>query len=298
MRVTSNSTFINNAADLERASERLAEWQQQVSSGRRVVAPSDDPAAASAGIRERNQIAAQDQYSKAADSATSRLTVIDDVMSDIVQRLTDARTAIQSARGSLVAPAQREAAARELESLRSALVSSFNTSFRGTYPFAGSAGTTPPYQQLANGSVVANAIDQTPVVLDIERNTTVQITYSAEAMARGGDAEDLFQHLDRAIAAVRAGNDADMHAASEGLQAVFNRTTAAQSLVGASMRAIEAQQGHVDALRRASEARIGELEGADLAEAISGMTQAETAYRAALGAISTTSRLSLMDYLK
>jgi flagellar hook-associated protein 3 FlgL len=298
MRVTYNGTFITNRAELERSSERLAEWQQQVSSGRRVNAASDDPAAASAGIRERNQIAVQDQYSAAADSASARLTVIDTVLSDVLLRLDDSRVAILSARGSQVTPEQREAAARQLESLRDALASSFNTSFKGTYPFAGSAGTTPPYQQLASGVVVANAIDQTPVRLDIDVHTSVQITYSAEAIGRGSDAEDLFQHLEKAIAAVRAGNDADMQAASDGLKAVFNRATAAQSLVGASMRAIEVQQGRVGALRRASEARIGELEGADMAEAISGMTQAEAAYRAALGAVAATGRVSLMDYLR
>jgi len=297
MRVTTNATFIRSSADLERASEEVAKWQQQVSSGRRVSAPSDDPAAASAGIRERNEIAVQDQYSQAADSANARLTVIDTVLSDVISRVTSVRTTILSALGSLITPAQREAAARELESLRDALASSFNTSFKGTYPFAGSAGTTPPYQRQPDGTVVANGIDWTPVSLDIERNTTVQITYSAEAIAQGSDAEGLFDHLDRAIAAVRAGNDADMQAASDGIQAVFGRATAAQSLVGASLRAIEVQQGRVSALKRASETRVAELEGANLAEAISGMNQAETAYRAALGAIGTRGRVSLMDYL-
>lgn len=298
MRVTFNGTFLTNRADLEKSSERLAEWQQQVSSGRRVNAASDDPAAASAGIRERNQIAVQDQYSAAADSASARLTVIDTVLSDVLLRIDDSRVAILSARGTLVTPEQREAAARQLESLRDALASSFNTSFKGTYPFAGSAGTTPPYQQLPGGAVVANAINQTPVKLDIDVHTSVQITYSADAIARGSDAEDLFQHLEKAIAAVRAGNDADMQAASDGLKAVFTRTSAAQSLVGASMRAIEVQQGRVSALRQASETRIGELEGADMAEAISRMTQAEAAYRAALGAVATTGRVSLLDYLR
>ena len=297
MRVTTNATFIRSSADLERASEEVAKWQQQVSSGRRVSASSDDPAAASAGIRERNEIAVQDQYSQAADSANARLTVIDTVLSDVISRVTSVRTTILSARGSLITAAQREAAARELESLRDALASSFNTSFKGTYPFAGSAGTTPPYQRQPDGTVVANGIDWTPVSLDIERNTTVQITYSAEAIAQGSDAEGLFDHLDRAIAAVRAGNDADMQAASDGIQAVFGRATAAQSLVGASLRAIEVQQGRVSALKRASETRVAELEGANLAEAISGMNQAETAYRAALGAIGTRGRVSLMDYL-
>jgi flagellar hook-associated protein 3 FlgL len=297
MRVTNNATFIRSSADLERVTEQLADWQQQVSSGRRVNAPSDDPAAASAGIRERNEIAVQDQYSQAADSANARLTVIDTVLTDVIAGLTSARTTILSARGSLVTPAQREAAAQELESLRASLASSFNTSFKGTYPFAGSAGTTPPYQRQSDGTVVANAIDWTPTTLDIERNTTVQITYSAQAIAQGSDADGLFDHLDRAIAAVRSGNDADMQAASDGIQAVFGRAASAQSLVGASLRAIEAQQGHVSALKLASEARVSKLEAANLAEAISGMNQAETAYRAALGAIGNSGRVSLMDYL-
>jgi flagellar hook-associated protein 3 FlgL len=298
MRVTNNSTFLNNSADLELASTRLAEWQRQVSSGMRINAPSDDPAAASTGIRERNEIAVQDQYTEAADSATSRLTVVDNVLTDVLQRLTTVQTTILSARGSLVTPTQREAAAQELESLRSELASSLNTSFRGTYPFAGSAGTTPPFTQNPDGTVVANAIDQTPVRLDIDRNTSVQITYSAQDIAQGSDPQGLFDHLDRAIAAVRAGNEADMYAATEGVKAVFNRATAAQSLVGASQRAIEAQQGRVSALRLASKTRISDLEGANLAEAISGMNQAETAYRAALGAIANNGRNSLMDYLR
>jgi flagellar hook-associated protein 3 FlgL len=298
MRVTNNSTFLNNSADLELASTRLAEWQRQVSSGMRVNAPSDDPSAASAGIRERNEIAVQDQYTEAADSATSRLSVVDNVLTDVLQRLTSVQTTILSARGTLVTPSQREAAAQELESLRSALASSLNTSFRGTYPFAGSAGTTPPFTQNPDGTVVANAIDQTPVRLDIDRNTSVQITYSAQDIAQGSDPDGLFDHLDRAIAAVRSGNEADMYAATEGVKAVFTRATAAQSLVGASQRAIEAQHGRISALRLASKTRISDLEGANLAEAISGMNQAETAYRAALGAISNNGRNSLMDYLR
>jgi flagellar hook-associated protein 3 FlgL len=297
MRITNNATFIRSSADLERVTEQLEEWQQQVSSGRRVSAPSDDPAAASAGIRERNEIAVADQYSQAADSANARLTVIDSVLSDVILQLTNARTTVLSARGTLVTPAQREAAAQELESLRAALTSNFNTSFKGTYPFAGSAATTPPYTRQPDGTVVANAIDQTPVSVNIERNTTVQITYSAEAIVRGADAEGLFEHLDRAIAAVRAGNDTDMQAAMDGIQAVFDRATTTQSVVGASLRAIETQQGRVSTLKRASEARIAELEHANMAEAISGMNQAETAYRAALGAIGTSGRTSLMDYL-
>lgn len=298
MRVTNNATFIRNAADLEHAAERLADWQRQVSSGKKVQSPSDDPYVASAGVRERDQIAAQDQYLEAADSASARLSVIDTVLSDVLMRLTDVKTTILSARGSTATPAQRSAAAEQLRSLRDALASDLNTSFRGTYLFGGSGGTAVPYSSQPDGTVVANAMDQAPVSLDIDRNTAVQITYSSQAIAQGTDAQDLFAHLEQAIDAALAGDEAAMQTAADGIEAVFGRATSAQSHVGASMRAIEAQQGRVGALRRASEGRIADLEAANLAESISGMTQAEAAYRAALGAVSTSGRISLMDYLK
>jgi len=77
----------------------------------------------------------------------------------------------------------------------------------------------------------------------------------------------------------------------------FARTTGAQSGIGSALRAIEVTQGRVADLRRASENRADSLELANMAESITKMTQADTAYRAALGAIGTTGRVTLMDYL-
>jgi flagellar hook-associated protein 3 FlgL len=298
MRVTFNSSFLQAEADLSRAAERLADTQRQVSSGRRVQAASDDPSAAAAGVVERSKIATYDQYADAADAASARLAVVDTVLADVLERLTGAQTAILSARGSAVTTTQREAAANELAGIRDALLSDFNTTFRGTYLFSGSAATTAPFRKDPDGTIAANAIDQTPVLLEIDQSTTVQITYSAEAIARGTASDDIFTHLERAIAAVRSANDADMQSATDALEAAFARATAAQSHAGSSMRMIDTQQGRVDALRRASEARIAGLENANMAKAISEMSQADTAYRAALGAVSTQSRNSLMDYLR
>ena len=47
----------------------------------------------------------------------------------------------------------------------------------------------------------------------------------------------------------------------------------------------------------ASTERLSRLEDADMAEAIAGMTRADAAYRAALGAVGTAARVSLLDYL-
>ena len=50
-------------------------------------------------------------------------------------------------------------------------------------------------------------------------------------------------------------------------------------------------------MRIAAMSRVSTFEDANLAEAVSSMNRADTAYKAALGAVSTAARVSLLDYL-
>jgi flagellin-like hook-associated protein FlgL len=68
--------------------------------------------------------------------------------------------------------------------------------------------------------------------------------------------------------------------------------------VGTSLAAIDAQHLQLTDREIAVRARIASLEDANMAEAITGMNQADAAYRAALGAASRMTQLSLLDYLK
>ena len=45
-------------------------------------------------------------------------------------------------------------------------------------------------------------------------------------------------------------------------------------------------------------ARLSSVEDVDLAEAATKLSQADTAYRAALGSVATLGKVTLMDYLK
>lgn len=298
MRVTFNSSFSQSSHDLTRATEELVRRQREVSSGRSLNAVSDNPSAAAASVRERSDLATLGQYQQAADSATSRLTVIDSVLSDTILRLTDAQTAILSARGSAVPEAQRQAAANDLVGIRDAIFGNFNTSFRGTHLFGGSSGTAAPFVRAADGTVTMTGFDGTPLLVDIGREISVQMSYDGRDIAQGSAAESVFEALDRAIAAVRSGDDPGMASALASLQTAFDRATATQSHVGTSMNMIEGQLGRVRELKLAGEARVADNEGVNLAEAISQMNHADTAYRASLGAIGTSGRMTLMDYLR
>jgi flagellar hook-associated protein 3 FlgL len=297
MRTTFNSSFLQSAADLSRTTAELAKRQREVSSGLRLNTVSDDPSGASGAVRERSEMAALDRYAQTADTANARLSIVDSVLTDMVEQLTSAKTTILSARGTAVTDNQRTAIAGELSSIRDSLFSDYTTKFNGTYLFSGQAATVAPYQKAADGTVSAYAGTTSAMAVDLDRHTSVEVSFNADEIARGSDAADIFSALTQAIAAVQAGDDAGMAAAGDAVERAFARATGAQSQTGAGLRTIETQQGRVADQHRASEGRVASLEQANMAESITKMTQADTAYRAALGAIGTTGKVTLMDYL-
>jgi flagellar hook-associated protein 3 FlgL len=298
MRVTFGTGTTIAMSDLERAAEQLAEAQRQVASGKRVNTPSDDPSAAAAGVRARAEIAAIDQYVRTADSATSRVKVIDTVLSDMILTLTSAQAMATAARGSVQTAAQREATAKGLEGLRDALLTDANASFGGTYLFAGTASLTPPYLQNPGGSISAYRGDHTALSVDIDRNRTVQVSYDGSQLLQGTDAQDMFATLQALIDSVRANDQAGVAAGLDGLKRAFDRLVGVQSGVGAQLNALEEQTARLGDMKHATTERLSKDEDANMAEAITKMNQANTVYQSALGAVATRSKLSLLDYLR
>jgi flagellar hook-associated protein 3 FlgL len=297
MRVTFASQYRDAETSINTAAERLLDLQNEVASGKRISKPSDDPAGAVAASSVRAQLGSVEQYQRAADNVSSRLTVVDTVMSDIVDKLTAAQSAATSARGSEVGATQREAAAQALEGIRSALVDDFNSSFNGAYVFAGTKSTTKPYVQAADGTVAAYAGSTTDVQVDIGESRSVTVGFNGDAIARGTDASDVFTTLDNLITAVRAGDTAGISTGLDALGSAFTRATAAQSRVGIDEQAIASTQAQLQQENLAATARLSNIEDANLAEVIPQMNQAQSAYQAALGAVATGSKQSLLDYL-
>lgn len=297
MRVIFNTSQRDTLADLFQAADRLRTFQRQVSTGKRLHRPSDDPSAMATTIQERSALAAVDQYTATADSARSRLTVVDTVLSDVVSQLSAAQVALLAGRGSTRTAAEREAAAQQLEALRDNLLRDLNTSYRGTFVFGGAAATVQPYSKDGSGVVSAYQGSTVEVSVDVNRQHAVAVAFDGDALAKGADPDDVFVVMANAIAAVRAGDEAAISNAVTALESAFARATTLQSRVGTALAAIDDQRLQLSESARASEARVSALEDANMAAAISSMAEAETTYRAALGAAAQLNRLSLMDYL-
>lgn len=298
MRVSSNSDYLNALANLNRAAADLSKWQAQVSSGRRLQLSSDDPTAAARDVADHAELGSLDQFAKTTDSAKARLTVVDSVLSDIVDRLTSARASVTAAQGTVAADTQREAIAKDLEGVADTILSDLNTRVGGTCVFSGSSTLTAPYARQADGSISAYLGNAAGVALDIGRTRSVTVGLDGQALAQGSDAQDVFACLTSLAAAIRGNDQAGMADGLAGLDRAIARVTAAQTGVGTDLASLDDQASRLGTLRQASLSRISYAEDANMAEAATQMARADTAYQAALGAIGTRSRLTLLDYLK
>jgi flagellar hook-associated protein 3 FlgL len=297
LRVTFNTLFRNSLRDVQRTGAAFARAQEQVSSGKRLQQASDDPSAAATGLRERNEIRSVDRYREANDSVDSRLRVVDSVLTDVIKSVTTAQTRGVSGRSTVLTAEQREAIALEIEGVKESIYTAVNTSYRGIYLFAGSDNTAPPYTK-AGSTISAYQGDANIVSVDTSRTSSAAVTVDGGNMLQGSAAQDLFQTLDALAAAVRTGDMAGIDTQLTSLEGAFNRVTAVQSRVGATLSALPAEKARLDELRRASDTRRSQAEEISLAEAISEMSRAQQAQQAAIAATGTNQKTTLLDYLR
>lgn len=295
MRVTFREIDAGLAA-MSAASERFTRAQRQVETGKRLQTASDDPAATQRVIDGKAEIGTIDAYTRSADTAGSRIAILDTVLSSIVDKVTEAQRVLTKARGTTANAAARIAMAAEIQGLRDGLLTDFNTTFRGTYLFSGAEAKQATYVNVAG--VWTYQGDATAVSVDIGKNRSATIAINGEAITKGTDPVDIFATLEAMVTAVQAPDEAAMAAGMDALTRMFDRAVRAQSMVGVDLQGIDEEKQRLTDFRLASIKRVSIDEDTNLALAITEMNQADSAYRAAVQAVGTSAKVSLLDFLR
>lgn len=281
---------------INQAAEALAEAQRQVSSGRRLLRAGDAPIDAQLAVNEHAGLASLDAYSRSRDGAAGRLAAADGVLAAMVDKLTAAQTAGLAASSSGVSPAARAATAAEVRSLRDALLADINTTFHGSYLFSGTNARTAAYSY-SNGNWTYGG-NADVMRLDVSEGRSVAASFNGQAIAQGSDPADIFSVLESLAVAIENGDTAGITANTDAVRRAMDRTLRAQGQLGADTRGLDEESLRLMSLKAAAETRRAALEDANMAEAITRMTQADTTYKAALATVSQAERMSLLDYLR
>ncbi|MBB4090311.1 flagellin [Salinibacter ruber] len=298
--------------EVPRLQRDISRLREQISSGKRIGRPSDDPT--SFAVAERMETLGN-QLARRKESIARARTFVDRTqqeLSGMADLFTRARENGIRAADDTKNDEDRAAIAQELRSIRDEVVSRMNSQQDGEYVFAGNRTGTQPFNE--DGTVNSDS----PIDGDLEnidgdrkrpigRDQDLTINIDGKELAQydtdGGDPKTITGALGDLINAVDpadntgGGSDPDIQPALSKVESALDHVISKGSKAGTIGRRLSVAEDQVSAASLEASERRSDVEDTDLATAISNLQQKQTQLQAAFQAISSTQQTSLVNFL-
>jgi len=267
----------------------------ELSTGRKVNQPSDDPAAVAGLIVNNAQASAISTYLSNISSLQARLQMADSTLNSVVTNLSQAISlGIEGANGT-VNETDRNAIAEEVNGIQQQILGYANQSFQGNYLFAGTAVNVKPFVTDPTSPSGVNYVGNTGV-----NNIEIGDGQSVPANLAGSQlftapGSDVFQALADLSSALQSGSN--IPAAVTEVENAFDHVNAQRAFYGVTLSRLNTASSFLNEENLQLSQENNNLVGADMAAAASQVTQAETALDATLSAGGKISHYSLLDFL-
>lgn len=292
LRVTQGSTSRGALVGLQASAGRLSALQQQLSSGRQITKPSDDPTGTVSALQLRSQLKQITQYQASATDALGWLTTVDSAYSSITSQLQQVRTLVlQGMNTGTGSAGSNTAIAQQVDQARASLLSLANSSYLGRPVFGGTTAGT-----VAFDSTGAYVGDTGTVSRTVGPNTTVDLN-TPGTTAFGPNGSNLFDLLST-ISSDLVSSPANLGADLTALDARQVAITGDQSLAGAKYQRIQGVQTTSSTNTIQLKSQLSDLQDIDLADMAVQVSSANAAYQAALATTAKISQISLLDFLR
>jgi flagellar hook-associated protein 3 FlgL len=271
---------------------------QELSTGKRVNVPSDDPLAAAQMVANQDQANRADQYLQNIDTLNNQMQTAGTALGSVVQALTQAVSlGVQGSTGT-VSAANRQEIVQNLQGIQTQLVQLANTAVSGGYLFGGTATTAAPYtlDSASPSGVTYNGNSGTNTV-QIAEGLSVQTNLPGNQIFQnsGGDAFGALQQL---ITALQSGTASAAQTATNQVRDALASVSGQQIFYSNAVNQFNSTQTFLNQEQVNLTAQANNLVGADITKVATDLTQAQTAYSATLAAAAKILPTSLLDYLK
>jgi len=198
MRLSSATIYNQNLNSMLSQQSEYQKASLEVSSGTRVVNPSDDSLAAAQAVTVRQSIAANEQYADSRAAITTSLSQEESTLDSVNDAITSAMTLVVQAGNGTLSDADRVSLATSLQGLYDTLVTLANsTDSNGNYLFSGYQSQSPAFAVNADGemvyqgdsNVVTQQVSATQTMASGDNGATVFLSVSSTAgfIAEAGD---------------------------------------------------------------------------------------------------------------
>lgn len=294
-----NPLYINNlVGSLDTTSASEAQLTEELASGSRVNALSDDPVAAGENVLLSAQIGSDDTFSQTAASTQSLLQVTDSALGTVVSQLTSAISLATEANNGTMNASDMEAMSTQLTGVRDEVLSLANTTYLGQYVFSGSQGTTQPFTLNSgapagvtyNGDSTSSSL-QTPNGQKIQLNIPGSQIFTANGSNVLGTLNALIADFSSGTASATAQADA------QSLSTALGYVSQQRVIIDNSLTRLQAAENYTQSESTQLTATQTTLLQADVGQVATGLSTAETQQAALSQVIATLGKQSLFNDL-
>jgi flagellar hook-associated protein 3 FlgL len=267
---------------------------EQLSTGKRVNRPSDDPAAAATVVQNQAEQDRIDQYTQSVNSLNSQFQTADATLSTMVTSLNRAVSLGVEAGNSSLSDQNRKSIAQEAQGVLDQLVQLANTSFNGNYIFAGTKSTQQPFTVTASGITYNGNSGINQVAIADGRTLQSNLPGNQIFQSSGSDVLGSVQQL---VTALQSGDTTAIQTATSSISSALNYLNGQRVFYGNGMDQLSDDTTMLNSTKLNLQAQQTALVGADPTQAATDLSKAETANQAALAAAGRVLSKTLLDYL-
>jgi|SRR5664280_893707 len=287
-RITQQSVANVALRGLQTNLANMQNLQQQLSSGKQISQPSDDPAGTASSMALRSQNDADTQYLRNIDQASSRLNVTDNALTQLSDRLTAVRNLVVQSRDGALGTASESALSAQVTSIAAEITSLYNTTYLDRPVFGGTTASTTAVD--ATGTYVGN---DAAVSTRISSDAVIRLDVPGTSVG-ANTVPAMLTQVATNIASATGASDTDLN----NLDTALNQISEALGDVGARESRINTTKDMINAQQIDLAGRISSNEDIDVAKASMNLSSAQVSYQAALASAAKIQQTSLVDFLK
>ena len=277
MRVAQSETYRSFLGNLDTLNERLNKLNSQVSSGKKLEQLKDSPASSAQLIGMRDQAAEIDQYQSNIDSGSYFLGTADSILNEVNNLVTSIYAKGSQSASEAVTADDRATIGTEIRSLRDQIVALANTQVLGRYIFAGSRTNAAPF--IVSGDAVAYQGDESVNKISIDRGLEVK-----EGIPGSASFNSIFSAVDSLLTNLSANNLDGIKTVLGQFASALSGLGIARGEIGANLSLLNNAKTNLGSQETSLKAQQSQLEDANMAEAVTALSQVRTALQTTMTA--------------
>lgn len=304
MRISTNTMFQSGISKINKLQADQVKLQQQISTGRKLESPSDDPVAAARALEVSYAQGINAKYADTRQTAQLKLNTLESSLTSVTNLLVSAQSSLIAAGNGSFSNSERGFIGSELNGSLEMLIGIANTKdSSGNYLYAGYLTSTKPF--VANAGGASYAGDSNQQVLQIDAQRQMAVAYSGDSVFQVGT-NDVFATLSNIVgllntpitnATEQAAFNAGLSTAISNMQVSVDNILNVRADIGSKLREIDALDLSGSDRDLQYSKSLSELQDLDYATALSDLAKQQTIMEAAQKSFVSTTSLSLFKYI-